>query len=78
MENWSVIRGDSGQVARIRRGGCNREDDYQGESNDLADIQSEMEGHGWRVARRVIAGSGLIMEENVLICPLCQDRAGHR
>ena len=76
MENWSVIRDGSGQVERIRCGGCNTEVFYRGDSHDLSGVQREMEGNDWRVALRVITGSGLIMEENVLICPLCQDRAG--
>lgn len=78
MENWSVIRDESGKVERIRCGGCNTEVFYRGDSNDLPGIQSEMESNGWRVALRVITGSGLIMEENVLVCPLCQDRAQRR
>ncbi len=76
MENWSVVRDGSGQVERIRCGGCNVEVVYRGESHDLSGVQSEMEGNGWLVTPRVVALPRVTMEDNVLVCPLCQDPAG--
>lgn len=73
VENWSVIREINGQVERIKCGGCNLEVNYRGESNDLPDILIEMENNEWLVANRIISGSGLILEDTVLICPRCQD-----